>query len=39
MAGDTVEEQIDGWQPGQVLGLLGKAQSGDMNPADLLYNL
>lgn len=39
MAGDTVEEQIDGWQPGQILGLLGKAQSGDMNPADVLYNL
>lgn len=37
-AGDTVEEQIDGWQPGQLVSLIGKAQNGEMNPADVLYN-
>jgi hypothetical protein len=39
MAGDTVEDQIDGWQPGQALSILGELQSGESNPADILYNL
>jgi len=39
MAGDTVEDQIDGWQPGQALSMLGKLQSGESNPADILYDL
>lgn len=38
-AGNTVEEQIDGWEPGSLLSLVGQAQNGEMNPADLLYNL
>jgi len=36
-AGDTVEGQIDGWEPGQLLSLVGQLQAGEKNPADILY--
>lgn len=38
-AGDTVEGQIENWEPGTMISLLGQAQSGEMNPADLLFKL
>ena len=35
VAGDTVQDQIENWKPGQVLALLSQAQNDELNPIDI----
>jgi hypothetical protein len=37
-AGDTVEEQIEGWRPGSFLETVGQLQQGKGSVGDLLYD-
>lgn len=35
-AGDTVQEQVEGWEPGQALALVAQITQGEGNPIDML---
>lgn len=37
VAGDAVEDQVKGWQPGQFLQMASNMQQGDANPADMFF--
>jgi len=37
VAGEKVQDQVEGWQPGEGLKLLAQLQNGNANPVDMFF--